>query len=453
MKITAIILAAGFSTRMKQNKLLMEIEGERIIDRVIKTVKASDFDEVLLIVNKSFPEFSNGLKVIVNQKSHLGVSTSIKAGVECAASDSEGLAFIMGDQPFITVSTLGAIIDKFREDTTKIVIPVFNGKSGSPVIFPVELKAELASLKGDTGGKTVIAQHRDLVTYIKFDDIKELTDIDTMESYEKEVSYRKTVLIRGGGDLATGVAHALFESGCRVIIAESENPSCIRTEVSFASAIWEDSKTIQGVTSKLIKNPGDRFKIWKEGKIPILVDSDLKSLEEINPDVLVDAIIAKKNCGTHKSMAPLVICMGPGFSAPIDCHLVIETMRGETLGNIISEGPALPDTGTPALVSGHSTERVIHSPADGDIQNIKAIGDFVEENETIAMIGDTPVVSTIPGTLRGLIRNGFPVKKGLKIADVDPRFEKELAFTISDKAAFLGQAVLKAIRSFEIKSN
>lgn len=446
MKITAIILAAGSATRMKQNKLKLEIGGERILDRVAAAVQAAGFHEVLLVVNEAWPAAYPGIRTVVNPEASEGAASSIRWGVSSSSEDTSGYAFIMGDQPFLTTATLAALIQEFKENPLNILQPRYQGKSGSPVIFPAFLKPELLRLTGDTGGRAVIKAHPELLRLVDFEDEGELMDIDTMADYDKAALGRKTCLIRGGGDLATGVAHALFERGYRVLITETARPSCIRTEVAFASAVLKGSHTVAGVTAVLIQHPKDRFALWQDSKIPVLLDEQLDCLREVKPDILVDGILAKKNLGTAKSMADLVICLGPGFTAPEDCHAVIETMRGDHLGDIITQGAALPNTGVPGLINGFARERVIHSPADGTIQHLKHIGDIVGAGEPIALVGNTPVQTKISGLLRGLIYEGYPVTTGLKIADVDSRLDRSLAFTISDKAALLGQAVLQAIQ-------
>ena len=184
----------------------------------------------------------------------------------------------------------------------------------------------------------------------------------------------------------------------------------------------------------------------EDGNIPVLIDPDCKILEEIQPQVLIDAILAKKNLGTTMDMAETVIALGPGFTAGVDAHLVIETQRGHNLGRVLTEGAAAPNTGIPGVIAGYGKERVIHAPAAGILQNKSKIGDLVEKGQTIAMIGDVPVTATLTGVLRGLIRDGYPVTEGFKIADIDPReSEQKNCYTISDKARCIAGGVLEGI--------
>ena len=203
---------------------------------------------------------------------------------------------------------------------------------------------------------------------------------------------------------------------------------------------------MEGVTAVWAADFAEAQEILEDGNIPVLIDPDCKILEEIQPQVLVDAILAKKNLGTTMDMAETVIALGPGFTAGVDAHLVIETQRGHNLGRVLTEGTAAPNTGIPGVIAGYGKERVIHAPAAGILQNKSKIGDLVEKGQIIAMIGDVPVTATLTGVLRGLIRDGYPVTEGFKIADIDPReSEQKNCYTISDKARCIAGGVLEGI--------
>ena len=301
------------------------------------------------------------------------------------------------------------------------------------------------------------------------------------------------ILVRGAGDIASGIIWNLAYAGFNVCCMEVENPSTIRTEVAFSTAIYDGKKILDGVEcifcegshSSLIQDgshsspiqgnsysvdyivgasymsanqtiTNDIYKCWEEKKVALVIDQDAKILDEIQFDVVVDAILAKRNLGTKIDMAPLVIGVGPGFTANVDCHIAIETMRGHNLARIIESGSPMKNTGVPGLIAGHSSDRVIHSPATGVIHNLCKIGDTVIKDQVIAEISEgshsSPVCdgvkvhASIDGILRGIIRDGYFVEKGLKIADIDPRLsEKENCFTISDKARSIGGAVVTAI--------
>jgi len=253
------------------------------------------------------------------------------------------------------------------------------------------------------------------------------------------------VVIRGAGDLATGIAYRLHRSGFRVILLEISKPLVIRRTVSFAQAIFDGSTTIEGVKAVKVEDINEIYKEWDDGNIPILVDESCNVLKHIEADVLVDAILAKKNIGTNKDMAPITIAAGPGFEAGKDVDVVIETNRGHYLGSLIFEGYAQENTGIPGLIAGYGKERVVKSPADGIIRHVSKIGDIVKKDQIIAYVDETPVKATLDGVLRGLIMEGLEVFTGLKIADVDPREVPEYCYSISEKAKAIGGGVLEAI--------
>ena len=268
------------------------------------------------------------------------------------------------------------------------------------------------------------------------------------------------IICRGGGDLATGIVHRLFRAGFPVLVLETDSPAAIRRQVSFSEAVYDGTATVEGVTAERIAS-ADRASVnhvLEEGRVPLLVDPEGSSIPLLKPDIVVDAIIAKKNLGTAKEMAPLVIGVGPGFTAGEDVDLVVESMRGHNLARIFTTGSALPNTGIPGNIGGFTKERVLHAESAGYMKNIRQIGDIVEKGEEIARIYEKmtedgtfsgsyeSVEASISGIIRGLIREGYHFQKGFKIADIDPR-ESELAncFTISDKARSIGGSVLEAV--------
>ena len=298
------------------------------------------------------------------------------------------------------------------------------------------------------------------------------------------------IICRGAGDLATGIIHRLHRAGHRVIALETDYPAAIRRQVSFCEAVYDGSAVVEGVTARLVPALADAETdtetysgendtpaahivsekwdssaieaVLEAGEVPLLIDPKGESIELLKPDVVVDAIIAKKNLGTTINMAPLVIGVGPGFTAGQDVHLVIESMRGHNLARIITDGMAQPNTGVPGNIAGFTSERVIHAPAAGYIHDVRKIGDIVQKGDEIARIYPdkesydnalseyVPVNATITGIIRGLIREGYYFREGFKIADIDPR-ESELSncFTISDKARSIAGSVLEAVSAFE----
>lgn len=254
------------------------------------------------------------------------------------------------------------------------------------------------------------------------------------------------VVIRGGGDLATGVAEVLYQSGFKILILDIEKPSSIRRSVCFSEAIYDGVTKVENIICKKVENENDIEKCWNEKIIPIMVDEKGEIIKKIKPDVVVDSIIAKKNLGTTKEMAPITIALGDGFEAGKDVDIVIETMRGHNLGRIITSGRAMKNTGIPGEIKGVSKDRVIYSLANGIFSSVKKIGDTVQKDEIIGYVGDVEIRGKISGILRGIIREGYEVTENMKIGDIDPRIEeKNNCFTISDKARSLGGAVLRAI--------
>ena len=256
------------------------------------------------------------------------------------------------------------------------------------------------------------------------------------------------LIVRGGGDLASGVIHRLYRSHYHVLILECSKPSAIRRRVAFCEAVYDGTSSVEGVTCRRVTEPSQCEKVWSNGEIPLLIDETGESVQKIQPDAVIDAILAKKNLGTTRAMAPLTVGLGPGFTAGEDVDYVVETQRGHNLARVITEGPAAPNTGIPGIIAGYGKERVIHSPAAGVIHNLSQIADVVEKDEIIAMVGDTPVYASLTGVLRGIIREGYQVPKGMKIADIDPRKEqKKNCDTISDKARCIAGSVLEILLS------
>ena len=263
----------------------------------------------------------------------------------------------------------------------------------------------------------------------------------------------RLVVIRGAGDLATAVGIRLHKAGFSVVHLEVEKPTVIRSTVSFAQAIFDKTTTVEGVTARYCDKT-EVLHVLDEGEVPVIADSNCSILELLSPIALVDAIIAKKNLGTNRGMAPLTIALGPGFEAGKDVDAVIETQRGHRLGVIIKNGCAAPNTGIPGIVGGYGKERVMHSPSKGVFKPVAAIGDIVEANQIIAYVEDfsgenkVPVITTIAGKVRGMLHEGLVVPEGFKVADVDPRGESTDHLTCSDKARAISGSVLEAIMSF-----
>ena len=252
-------------------------------------------------------------------------------------------------------------------------------------------------------------------------------------------------LIRGGGDLATGVAYRLHRAGFPIIVTELAQPVALRRAVSFAEAIYAGEVEVEGVRAQRAMTVSAALRLAAEGFVPVIVDDDGKALADICPMAVVDGRMAKVNLGTQITDAPLVIGLGPGFTAGVACHAVIETCRGHHLGRVIWKGAAAPDTGKPEAVNGHAGDRVLHAPRAGVLRVQRAIGEMVAGGEALAEVDGAPVQAPFAGVLRGIAHDGLVVTSGMKIGDVDPRGVQEYCFEISDKALAVGGGVLEAI--------
>ena len=256
----------------------------------------------------------------------------------------------------------------------------------------------------------------------------------------------KVVIVRGGGDLASGTINRLHNMGFKVLVLEIEKPNFIRRKVCYGQAVYEKEFLLEGIVSERADNLDEIKNIWADGRIPVYIDSQMEIVSKIKPIAVIDAIIAKKNLGMRKGIAPITIALGPGFEAGKDVDVVIETQRGHNLGRIIFEGFAAENTGVPGIIKGYGKERVIHAPASGKLKIVHDIGSIVQKDEIIAYIDSVPVYASLTGLIRGMIREGSIVEKGLKISDIDPR-EEELknCYTISDKARTISRGVAEAL--------
>ncbi len=253
------------------------------------------------------------------------------------------------------------------------------------------------------------------------------------------------VLIKGAGEMASGIAHRLYRSGItRILMLEAENPLCVRRSVSFCEAVHDGTVEVEKVRARLVPGLSAVLPVWQSGEIAVIVDPAWRSVKDLLPDIVIDAIMAKRNLGTRKDEAPLVIGVGPGFTAPRDVHVVIESNRGHDLGRVIYDGSAEPYTGVPGEIKGQSKERVLRAPVAGRVRQMQQLGNGVKKGDLVLYVGDAPVYAPFDGMLRGLIRE-MTVEKGEKVGDVDPRAKREYCFTISEKARGIAGGVLEAV--------
>lgn len=253
------------------------------------------------------------------------------------------------------------------------------------------------------------------------------------------------ILIKGAGDIATGIAVRLKNSGMQVVMTEIAIPTTVRRSVAFSRAVYEGSAVVENITAKLVLDFAQIPAVLQRDEIPVLIDPRCEVLKSIHFDAVIDSILAKKNLSTDPTQAPVVIGVGPGFSVPQDCHCVIETQRGHDLGRCIYQGCAAKNTGIPGEIGGYTVERLLRAPCDGIFHPILAIGDAVKAGQTVALVDDQPVTAQIDGIVRGLLQDNVPVKAGMKSGDIDPRGCYEHCFTVSDKARAVGGGVLEAI--------
>ena len=256
------------------------------------------------------------------------------------------------------------------------------------------------------------------------------------------------VLIKGAGDLATGTAVRLHRAGFGVVMTDIAQPTAVRRTVAFSQCMYDGTATVEDVTARRAADKTQAQAILAAGEIPVLADPEARILKELPFTVVVDGIIAKKNLGTAITDAPIVLALGPGFTAGVDCHGVIETKRGHQLGRLILAGAAIPNTGVPGDVGGFTKERIIRAPADGPFEPVASIGQQVKLGDVVARVNGMAVTAQLTGIVRGMLPAGIPVHTGMKAGDIDPRCEVEHCFTVSDKARAIGGGVLEGILYF-----
>lgn len=254
-----------------------------------------------------------------------------------------------------------------------------------------------------------------------------------------------SVVVKGAGEMASGIAHRLYRAGIRrIAMLEMERPLCVRRFVSFCEAVHDGTADVEDVSARLAGDVSEIASIWEADRIAVIVDPAWKTIGILSPDIVIDAVMAKRNLGTGKDEGPFVIGVGPDFVAPRDVHAVVESNRGHDLGRVIYDGSAEPYTGTPGEMKGVGKERVLRAPQAGPVKHVRGIGEDVKQGDLVLYVGDSPVYAPFDGLVRGLIRE-MDVDKAEKVGDVDPRAKKEYCHTISDKARAIGGGVLEAI--------
>jgi xanthine dehydrogenase accessory factor len=256
---------------------------------------------------------------------------------------------------------------------------------------------------------------------------------------------RNLILIRGAGDLASGTALRLVHAGYSVVMTESSRPSSVRRAVCFSEAVYQGAAQVEELQALRVETLDAARNALAQGKVAVFVDPDCRLAGELKPAALIDAIMAKRNVGTTLNSAPFVVALGPGFYAGRDCHAVVETSRGHSLGRVITSGSALPNTGIPGDIAGHREDRIFRPVKNGAFKGLVAIGTLVKAGDIVAETDGEPVRANISGIVRGILPDGFPAWKGIKAGDVDPRGEKAYCFSVSDKALAIAGGVLEAL--------
>lgn len=256
------------------------------------------------------------------------------------------------------------------------------------------------------------------------------------------------VLIKGAGDLATGTAVRLYRAGIKVVMTEVAQPTAVRRTVAFSQCMYDGAAQVEGIAARRAEDAGAARRALERGEVPVLCDPEAAILRELPFDGVVDAILAKRNLGTAITDAPVVLALGPGFTAGVDCHGVVETMRGHELGRLLTQGSAAPNTGVPGDVGGYITQRIIRAPADGVFEPLAAIGQRVEEGQPVARVAGRTARAQLTGVVRGMLPAGLAVTAGMKAGDIDPRCRAEHCFTVSDKARAIGGGVLEGLLYF-----
>lgn len=456
--VHAVLLAAGASTRFGGLKQTAPVDGSPMIVASLRALLATPVTQVVVVLGHGRHEVEAAARAVVsdprvayvvNPHPDEGLSRSLAVGVG-AVPLADGVLVALGDMPWIVPETLRRLLDVFADDVRDIVAPVHDGRRGHPVIFSPRFADALAALNGDVGAAPLVRRFAADLRSVEVEDPGVLRDVDDPSALARcaarstpgRVPWLPTVVVRGGGDLATGVAWRLFRCGFPILVLERAQPLAIRRNVAFARAVFDDTCTVEGVEARRVEIPV----LARVSYVPVIIDPDGRAIDALRPDVVVDARMTKGANDTHIHMAALVIGLGPGFEAGRDCHNVIETQRGHFLGRVIENGAAQPDSGRPGTLGGHDVLRVLRAPCAGVFHATSALGGQVSAGDTVGIVGDTPVTTAIGGTLRGLICEGTPVHAGLKVGDVDPRPADQIDLDIiSDKARAIAGGVLEAI--------
>lgn len=421
-------MAGGSSRRMGKDKLSLPLFGKTILEQTVAIYRRV-FAEVEVITKDRIGE-SFALE---------GMGGTLRGAARLLPDHWQGVVIALGDMPFVGINSLQALSRAIAMKPEEVWCLSYRGRRGHPVYLPRKYFSYLKRLTGDTGLRDLLPELSP--KYIDTEDYGVLFDIDKSDDY---LPFQRLVVVKGAGDIATGIIWRLHQAGFKVVATELSKPTAIRRMVAFAQAIYTGEHTVEGITarrSNLFEVPN----LLVNDFIPVIPDEEGIVVKELKPWAVVDARLAKKNLGTKKEEAEIVIGVGPGFTAPEEVHAVIETKRGHYLGRAIYQGSALPNTGIPGEIGGHTVKRVVYSPGRGKVCWYFDFGQEVKAGEVIGTVGEKQIVAAVSGVIRGLIHPEVWVEEGMKIGDIDPRGIKEYAFTISEKALAIAGGVLEVL--------
>ena len=465
-KVSAVILAAGLARRAAGPKAVWPVGGLASVRRVAEAALAAPgLDQVAVVTGAWAEEVRSALTglpvtLVHNPDYASGQAGSLKAGLASLPAETGAAVFLLADQPFITSQIIGDLVEFKIETGAGLVAPWFEGRRRNPVVFDLyRFGPELAALKGDLGGREIIAAHPGELALYPADgraEAKCFDDFDTMEDYERLQTMtadtgadpRPLVFIRGAGDLASGVAHRLHRAGYRLLMSDLDQPTAIRRTVAFSQAVYDGEMTLEGVTAQ--RSGLDNYEaVQAAGRIPVVTGVDQDRLDQLGPRAFIEATLSKRNLGVCRREGRVTLALGPGYSAGLDVDAVVETARGHFLGRLILEGPAKPNSGVPGIIGGYGLERLLRAPAEGEVYFSAVIGQSVEKGQVIGRVGGTDITATITGVVRGALPNGLTVPQGFKIGDIDPRPEAAgFIQTPSDKARAVAGGVLEGLLYF-----
>ncbi len=455
MKVVAILLAAGSSRRFGGDKLRAPYRGRPLVEHALGALAGcAGIAETLLVVRPDTPPAGPrpGVRLVPNPRYAEGMGTSLRTGVEAAPADADAYVVALADMPGTTPALVATLLARWAAARERIMVPVHHGHRGHPVVLPARFRAELLALAGDVGARGILRAHAGDVEEVPVDDPSVLFDVDRPHDLPwpgVAVGTRGTVLVKGAGEQASGVAHRLFRAGWRVAMTDLAQPTMIRRTVSFGSAIYEGEIEIEGVRG--VRHALDEALALPDAAwdhVVVCVDPEARLAARWRPDVIVDGRLLKRNLDNSPADAGLVIGLGPGLEAGRHVHFVVETHRGHDLGRIIAHGASQPDTGEPGEIGGFTHERLVRAPAAGTFTSTRAIGETLAVDDVVGLVDGTPVRARVGGTLRGLLWPALAVTAGQKLADVDPRGDARMCRTISDKARTISGGVLEIVTAW-----